>query len=117
MLIRLENLVFGGNQTPDKNCLIFRRNISLTLNAHVISEEHAAIPYLLSSVTWRNDYHRSERADGIKHCTKYITPGNSAIKAISGRLLYKCDYPYTYDAKLKNLQKNARIDRFRSYTL
>jgi poly-gamma-glutamate synthesis protein (capsule biosynthesis protein) len=55
----LGNLVFGGNQNPaDKNCLIFRQTFILDLDTRTLSSEtHAAIPYLISSVTWRNDYH------------------------------------------------------------
>ena len=55
----LGNLVFGGNQNPkDKNCLIFRQ--TFTVDPHtraVVSETHEAIPYRVSSVTGRNDYH------------------------------------------------------------
>jgi poly-gamma-glutamate synthesis protein (capsule biosynthesis protein) len=55
----LGNLVFGGNQNPrDKKCLIFRQIYYFDLQTRtVVSEEHAAIPYLVSSQTGRNDYH------------------------------------------------------------
>jgi poly-gamma-glutamate synthesis protein (capsule biosynthesis protein) len=55
----LGNLVFGGNQNPaDKNCLIFQQTFTLDLDTRaVVSETHEAIPYRVSSVTWRNDYH------------------------------------------------------------
>jgi poly-gamma-glutamate capsule biosynthesis protein CapA/YwtB (metallophosphatase superfamily) len=55
----LGNLVFGGNQNPaDKNCLIFRETYIFDLDTRaVVSETHAAIPYLVSSVPGRNDYH------------------------------------------------------------
>ncbi len=55
----LGNLVFGGNQNPaDKNCLIFSQTITFDLDTRaVVSEEHDAIEYLVSSVTGRNDYH------------------------------------------------------------
>ncbi len=55
----LGNLVFGGNQNPaDKNCLIFQQAFVFDLDTcTIVSETHSAIPYLVSSVTWRNDYH------------------------------------------------------------
>ena len=55
----LGNLVFGGNQNPDdKNCLIFRQNYIFDLDTRtVVSDTSEAIPYLVSSVPWRNDYH------------------------------------------------------------
>jgi poly-gamma-glutamate synthesis protein (capsule biosynthesis protein) len=55
----LGNLVFGGNQNPtDKNCLIFRQTYIFDLDTlAVVSQTHSAIPYLVSSVTYRNDYH------------------------------------------------------------
>lgn len=55
----LGNLVFGGNNNPsDKNCLIFRQNYTFDLNTRKISaSSHQAIPYKISSVSWRNDYH------------------------------------------------------------
>ena len=55
----LGNLVFGGHQNPcDKNCLIFRQEFVVDLDTRaVVSETHAAIPYLVSSVAERNDYH------------------------------------------------------------
>lgn len=55
----LGNLVFGGNNNPsDKKCLIFRQNYTFDLNTRKISaSSHQAIPYKISSVSWRNDYH------------------------------------------------------------
>ena len=55
----LGNLVFGGNQNPsDKNCLIFQQTLTFDLDTGaVVSESSSAIPYLISSVTYRNDYH------------------------------------------------------------
>lgn len=55
----LGNLVFGGNNNPsDKNCLIFRQNYTFDLNTRKISaSSHQAIPYKISSASWRNDYH------------------------------------------------------------
>jgi poly-gamma-glutamate synthesis protein (capsule biosynthesis protein) len=55
----LGNLVFGGNQNPsDKNCLIFRQAFIFDLDKRqVVSETYETIPYLVSSVAWRNDYH------------------------------------------------------------
>lgn len=55
----LGNLVFGGNHNPsDKNCLIFRQAFTLDLDSRqVVSETHEAIPYRVSSVSRRNDYH------------------------------------------------------------
>lgn len=55
----LGNLVFGGNSNPsDKNCLIFRQNYTLDLDTHkIIDSSYQAIPYKISSVSWRNDYH------------------------------------------------------------
>lgn len=55
----LGNLVFGGNQNPaDKKCLIFRQTFIFDLDTRtVVSETHDAIPYLVSSVAGRNDYH------------------------------------------------------------
>ncbi|MEG0941883.1 MAG: CapA family protein [Oscillospiraceae bacterium] len=55
----LGNLVFGGNHNPaDKNCLIFRQSFTLDLNTRsTVSEAHSAIPYRISSVNGRNDYH------------------------------------------------------------
>ena len=54
----LGNLVFGGNNNPsDKNCLIFRQNYTFDLNTRrVTASSHQAIPYKISSVSWRNDY-------------------------------------------------------------
>lgn len=55
----LGNLVFGGNNNPsDKNCLIFREAFTLDLDSRaIVAEEHNAVPYRVSSVSWRNDYH------------------------------------------------------------
>ncbi|MDR3767213.1 MAG: CapA family protein, partial [Butyricicoccus sp.] len=55
----LGNLVFGGNRNPsDKNCLIFRQNYTFDLDTRTISDSsYQAIPYKISSVSWRNDYH------------------------------------------------------------
>ncbi len=55
----LGNLVFGGNRNPsDKNCLIFRQNFTLDLDARTITAaSYQAVPYRVSSVDWRNDYH------------------------------------------------------------
>jgi poly-gamma-glutamate synthesis protein (capsule biosynthesis protein) len=55
----LGNLVFGGNQNPsEKNCLLFRETYIFDLDTRtILSETHTAIPYLLSSVSNRNDYH------------------------------------------------------------
>lgn len=55
----LGNLVFGGNSNPsDKNCLIFRQNYTFDLDSQSFSgASHQAIPYRISSVTWKNDYH------------------------------------------------------------
>lgn len=54
----LGNLVFGGNNNPsDKNCLIFRQNYTFDLNTRkVTASSHQAIPYKISSVSWKNDY-------------------------------------------------------------
>ena len=55
----LGNLVFGGNQNPrDKNCLIFQQTITFDIDTSTfVSETHTAVPYHVSSVTYRNDYH------------------------------------------------------------
>ncbi len=55
----LGNLVFGGNQNPrDKNCLIFRQSFSMDLDSRIVSDAgHMAIPYKISSMDYRNDYH------------------------------------------------------------
>lgn len=55
----LGNLVFGGNNNPsDKNCLIFRQSYTFDLDTREITAAtHQAIPYKISSVSWRNDYH------------------------------------------------------------
>ena len=55
----LGNLVFGGNMNPsDKNCLIFRESLTLDLDTRrIVAEEHNAVPYRVSSVNWRNDFH------------------------------------------------------------
>ena len=54
----LGNLVFGGNNNPsDKNCLIFRQNFTIDLDTRKITNaSYQAIPYKISSVSWRNDY-------------------------------------------------------------
>ena len=54
----LGNLVFGGNNNPsDKNCLIFRQNFTVDLDTRKITaSSYQAIPYKVSSVSWRNDY-------------------------------------------------------------
>lgn len=59
----LGNLVFGGNNNPsDKNCLIFRQNYTFDLDTRkVTSSSHQAIPYQISSVSWRNDYHPTKK--------------------------------------------------------
>lgn len=59
----LGNLVFGGNSNPsDKNCLIFRQNYTVDLDTHKItSSSYQAIPYKISSVSWRNDYHPTKK--------------------------------------------------------
>ena len=55
----LGNFCFGGNRNPsDKNCLIFRQNYTFDLDTRkVTSASYKAIPYKVSSVSWRNDYH------------------------------------------------------------
>lgn len=55
----LGNLVFGGNKNPnDKNCLIFRQNFTVDLDSRaIVDSSYEAIPYRISSVNWRNDYH------------------------------------------------------------
>ena len=60
----LGNLVFGGNTNPaDKNCLLFRQNFTLELDSgKIVGETHAALPYSVSSVSWRNDYHPVPRS-------------------------------------------------------
>lgn len=60
----LGNLVFGGNTNPaDKNCLLFRQNYIIDLESRkIVSEKHAALPYSISSVLWRNDYHPVPRS-------------------------------------------------------
>ena len=59
----LGNLVFGGNHNPaDKNCLIFRQSFTVDLDSRSITDAgSAAIPYTISSVSWRNDYHPVKR--------------------------------------------------------
>lgn len=59
----LGNLVFGGNNNPaDKNCLIYRHTFTLDLDSRqVTASSHQAIPYSVSSVSWRNDYHPVKR--------------------------------------------------------
>ena len=55
----LGNLVFGGNRNPsDKNCLIFRQELTFDPGTRTVTEaKHEALPYRISSVTTRNDYH------------------------------------------------------------
>ncbi len=55
----LGNLVFGGNRNPkEKRCLIFRQNFIFDLvSRKVVDGSYQAIPYRISSVTSRNDYH------------------------------------------------------------
>ena len=55
----LGNLVFGGNNNPsDKNCLIYRYNVTFDLDTRQVTATSAqALPYRVSSVSWRNDYH------------------------------------------------------------
>ncbi len=59
----LGNLVFGGNRNPsDKNCILFRQNLTLDLDSkEIISTSYQAIPYQVSSVSTRNDYHPIKR--------------------------------------------------------
>lgn len=59
----LGNLVFGGNHNPaEKNCLIYRHSFTLDLaNRAVTASSYHAIPYQVSSVSWRNDYHPVKR--------------------------------------------------------
>ena len=59
----LGNLVFGGNNNPsDKNCLIYRHNFTLDLDSRqVTASSYQALPYKVSSVSWRNDYHPVKR--------------------------------------------------------
>lgn len=55
----LGNLVFGGNRNPkEKRCLIFRQNFTFDLvSRSVVDRSYQALPYRISSVTSRNDYH------------------------------------------------------------
>ena len=55
----LGNLVFGGNRNPqEKNCLIFRQNFTVNLNTkQITASDYQALPYRVSSVNYRNDYH------------------------------------------------------------
>lgn len=55
----LGNLVFGGNRNPKvKRCMIFRQNFTVNLQDRSIEDaSYQAIPYQISSVTSRNDYH------------------------------------------------------------
>lgn len=55
----LGNLVFGGNHNPsDKNCLIFQQSFTLDLYTRAVTgASYRAIPYRISSVNSRNDYH------------------------------------------------------------
>ena len=59
----LGNLVFGGNNNPsDKNCLIYRHNFVIDLDSRqVTASSYQALPYRVSSVSWRNDYHPVKR--------------------------------------------------------
>ena len=59
----LGNLVFGGNHNPaDKNCLIFRQSFTVELESREVSDGgFAALPYKVSSVNYRNDYHPTKR--------------------------------------------------------
>ena len=59
----LGNLVFGGNNNPsDKNCLIYRHNFTLDLDSRQVTvSSYQALPYKVSSVSWRNDYHPVKR--------------------------------------------------------
>lgn len=59
----LGNLVFGGNNNPsDKNCLIFRQNYTFDLDTRdLTASSYQAIPYTVSSVSWRNDYHPTKK--------------------------------------------------------
>lgn len=59
----LGNLVFGGNNNPsDKNCLIYRHNFVVDLDSRqVTASSYQALPYRVSSVSWRNDYHPVKR--------------------------------------------------------
>ena len=54
----LGNLSFGGNRNPsDKNCLIFQETFTLNLTTRKISaSSYKALPYKVSSVSYRNDY-------------------------------------------------------------
>lgn len=55
----LGNLVFGGNHNPrEKSCLIFRQNYTFDLRTRkLVNSSHQALPYWISSVKYRNDYH------------------------------------------------------------
>ena len=55
----LGNLVFGGNRNPgDKNCRIFRYEPVIDLRTRTLASSNQwALPYRVSSVNWRNDYH------------------------------------------------------------
>lgn len=59
----LGNLVFGGNHNPaEKNCLIYRHTFTLDLASQAVTaSSYRAIPYQISSVSWRNDYHPVKR--------------------------------------------------------
>lgn len=55
----LGNLVFGGNRNPsEKNCLIFQQTFTVNLDTHtIVDTSYRALPYRVSSVNYRNDYH------------------------------------------------------------
>lgn len=59
----LGNLVFGGNHNPrEKSCLIFRQNFAFDLGTRkVVDSSYEALPYRVSSVNYRNDYHPVEK--------------------------------------------------------
>lgn len=54
----LGNLSFGGNRNPaDKNCLIFQQTFTVGLESRAVEgSSYRAVPYKVSSVTYRNDY-------------------------------------------------------------
>lgn len=54
----LGNLSFGGNRNPaDKNCLIFQQTFTVGLESRAVEDSsYRAVPYKVSSVTYRNDY-------------------------------------------------------------
>lgn len=59
----LGNLVFGGNHNPrEKSCLIFRQHFTFDLGTRkVVDSSYKALPYRVSSVNYRNDYHPVEK--------------------------------------------------------